>query len=187
MWPTNVHEVHSRIAHLFVPFETASPDEFVTVTNTAIPFSDGHYVGQNRTPDFAFGRVTSDGPEYSIVVESALSQSTDKLNKIAELHLTRSEVVCVIGLNFLTSAFNYPSPSPTPFTSLKFSAFKDAATGSLQDGVKYDGYTWAPSIRGIEMIIWAKERGQVSPYLGVLILPDANEPRRSRKPQKKPG
>ncbi|KAJ6474750.1 hypothetical protein C8R45DRAFT_1217199 [Mycena sanguinolenta] len=161
-WPTNVHEVHSRIAHLFVPFETASPDEFVTVTNTAIPFSDGPYVGQNRTPDFAFGRVTSDGPEYSIVVESALFQSTDKLNKIAEMHLTRSEVACVIGLNFLTSAFNYPSPSPTPFTTLKFSAFKDAATVSLQDGVKYDGHTWAPSIRGIEMIIWAKERGQIN-------------------------
>ncbi|KAJ6468722.1 hypothetical protein C8R45DRAFT_1218625 [Mycena sanguinolenta] len=142
-WPTNVHEVHSRIAHLFVPFETASPDEFVTVMNTTIPFSDGPYVGQNRTPDFAFGR------------------STDKLNKIAEMHLTRSEVACVIGLNFLTSAFNYPSPSPTPFTSLKFSAFNDAATVSLQDGVEYDGYTWAPSIRGTQMIIWAKEQDQI--------------------------
>lgn len=186
MWPTNVHEIHSRIAHLFVPFETASPEEFVTVTNTAIPFSAGPYVGQNLTPDFAFGRATSDGPEYSIVLESALSQSRDKLNNVAEMHLT-PEVACMIGLNFLTSAFSYPPPSPTRLTSVTFSAFKAAATVSLQDGVNYEEYTWAPPIRGIEMIIWAKEQGQVSPYLVVLFFPNANEPRRSRKPQKKHG
>ncbi|KAJ6591991.1 hypothetical protein B0H10DRAFT_2090392, partial [Mycena sp. CBHHK59/15] len=161
MWPTNVHEIHSRIAHLFVPFETASPDKFVTVTNTAIPFSAGPYVGQNLTPDFAFGRATSNGPEYSIVLESALSQSRDKLNNVAEMHLTRPEVVCVIDLNFLTSAFSYPPPSPARLTSVTFSAFKAAATVSLQDGVNYEEYTWAPPIRGIEMIIWAKEQGQI--------------------------
>ncbi|KAJ6609656.1 hypothetical protein B0H10DRAFT_2225789 [Mycena sp. CBHHK59/15] len=84
-----------------------------------------------------------------------------KLNNVAEMHLTRPEVACVIGLNFLTSAFSYPPPSPTRLTSVTFSAFKAAATVSLQDGVNYEEYTWAPPIRGIEMIIWAKEQSQI--------------------------
>ncbi|KAJ6623896.1 hypothetical protein B0H10DRAFT_1943672 [Mycena sp. CBHHK59/15] len=55
---------------------------------------------------------------------------------------------------------SYPPPSPTRLTSVTFSAFKAAATVSLQDGVNYEEYTWAPPIRGIEMIIWAKEQSQ---------------------------
>lgn len=140
--------------------------EFVSITNTPIPFSSGPHTGSTLTPDFAFGKVTSDaGPQYSIIVESALSQPLKDLEKTAEKHLTRPEVACVIGLNFVTPSFNYPDPSPTSLPRLAFPDFRAAAKVSLRGGVEFRGVKWAPPIDRIEMIIWFKKQGTVSQYL----------------------
>ncbi|KAF8127781.1 hypothetical protein K438DRAFT_1888925, partial [Mycena galopus ATCC 62051] len=161
-WPTKVHESFKWITKSLLE-ATKARSQFVWETNTPIPFTSGPHKGGAITPDFAFGKDTSnDDTLYSIIVESAFTQSPKKLEEAAAKHLTRPEVACVIGLNFDTPSFTYPSPSPTPVPDLSFDGFKAGAKGSLRDGIEFRGTTWAPPIKGIQLTIWFKKQGTVA-------------------------
>ncbi|KAF7372528.1 hypothetical protein MVEN_00114900 [Mycena venus] len=160
-WPTKVHESFKWIIKSLEDATKARP-QFVSETNTPIPFISGPHKGGSITPDFAFGKNTSsDDTLYSIIVESAFRQSPKNLEETATKHLTCPEVACVIGLNFDTPSFTYPSPSPTPVPDLSFNDLKAGAKVSLRGGVKFRGTTWAPPIKGIQLTIWFKKQGTV--------------------------
>ncbi|KAJ7084215.1 hypothetical protein C8R44DRAFT_753160 [Mycena epipterygia] len=113
------------------------------------------------TPDFAFGKVGANGvTEYSIVIESAFSQSPESLETKAAKHLMRPEVACVIGLDFETAAFNSPAPSSTRVPAMTFQDFTAAAEVVSHLGpIKLGPTTWTPRIERIQLMIWFKKPG----------------------------
>jgi hypothetical protein len=136
----------------------------ISITNTAIPF-EGEFQGDTSTPDFALGRRTSDGEKYYIIIEAAYSQTAKDLEAVAAKHLMRSEVACVIGLDFISRRFRFPPTSPNPVDPLTQSAFIQAtratASPELLGPVKIGDTTWGPAINRIMLTIWM-QRDRVS-------------------------
>ncbi|KAJ7251629.1 hypothetical protein C8J57DRAFT_1238454 [Mycena rebaudengoi] len=125
-------------------------------SNVCIRFNnDGPYDGDTTTPDLAFEKLTSDGPLYSLIVESGYSKSSDKLEKVALRHLNRREVVGVITVKFSCTAFSNPTAISTA-RPVSASAFRPQAKISPLGPIKYLGHKWASRIKEIHMKIFTK-------------------------------
>ncbi|KAJ7721666.1 hypothetical protein DFH07DRAFT_297055 [Mycena maculata] len=159
-WPTDVHEAFKWTIAPFVNI-AQSDNAFVWETNTEIQLTRGPHDGDRLTPDFAFGKLLENGStQFSIVVESAFSQSANSLDEKAQKYLTCPDIECVIGLNFVGPSFNNPTlPCTTGGHPLQYDAFVEAAQISDEGPVEYNGHTWAPVIKQIILILWVKGRG----------------------------
>jgi hypothetical protein len=92
--------------------------------------------------------MTPTGPKYSIMVESAFSQSFEDAEVVAKTHLTRTDIAVVVLLKFHCPQFRNPK-AVSSASPVELSQFRTDATTRLLGPIKYGGYVWATDVSKI--------------------------------------
>ncbi|KAJ7233479.1 hypothetical protein C8J57DRAFT_1249955 [Mycena rebaudengoi] len=160
-WPTEAHESFTWIMQPLIE-ATAKLEHVRCELNTPVKFLDGPYRGDSLTADLSFGTMTPTGPKYSIIVESAFSQSFDDAEIVVKKHLTRADVAGVVLLKFHCPQFHSPTAASSA-SPVELSQFRTDATICPLGPIKYGGHVWATDVSKITVKVFARKMNNVTP------------------------